>query len=600
MSQLPPRPDIPYTPQPRYSDSRYPRPPPGSHDRAPAYPPRTPPRDRGDVYIPAASHQPRSRYTRPVDAYTPGIDRRPPASRELYPPPPPPRDFYPPPSPRDVHYVRDPYPPRFREDDRYHMDREWDRRGPPPPPDHRRPPREYRNEIDNWRDRDMDRPRRWPDDRAGYDWSRRERSPGRDRVYTRPLREDDRRMARDRAPPSPERTWLPRASRSPRRMGDRPFPGPRSVSRSRGRSASPPPRRRPESPNSAYHRRSPSRGSTRDLHSPGVLKLGNHSIDLGPPRNAPHREASERGRPVSPRSRRRSPAHSRSRSRSVARSSTRTPPRPRHSLPIRQDVLSPEPVLNNSRDQAAAFPSAPTFKEEVRPIASPAKEPSTTAAPSPGATTLDTLNAATVGSPKLSPKLSPAPKDTSSLTRPEAPKILLPEEKNDQPHALPRPPSRAEHSRAIPTQPRNYVKTPTTPMSPQVPSPVQNLPVKPEWASRASPLQATTPVHSEPVKQQGEQWKPQLHDYSHPRGYHFNFNEQELANLKAQKLRLQTEYATLAKASKRALHELDLASIDLRLAEQRRMVADAQLDKARAGQLGIDYVRPITSAPADK
>lgn len=53
--------------------------------------------------------------------------------------------------------------------------------------------------------------------------------------------------------------------------------------------------------------------------------------------------------------------------------------------------------------------------------------------------------------------------------------------------------------------------------------------------------------------------------------------------------RLTTEYAAISNGKQRALHELDLASRDLKLAEQRRAVADSQLEKARAGALGIDY-----------
>ncbi|EPQ58402.1 hypothetical protein GLOTRDRAFT_98973 [Gloeophyllum trabeum ATCC 11539] len=51
------------------------------------------------------------------------------------------------------------------------------------------------------------------------------------------------------------------------------------------------------------------------------------------------------------------------------------------------------------------------------------------------------------------------------------------------------------------------------------------------------------------------------------------------------------EYAELNRTSRRALHELEISSFDLKLAEERRKVADAQLEKAKVGALGIDYVK---------
>lgn len=55
--------------------------------------------------------------------------------------------------------------------------------------------------------------------------------------------------------------------------------------------------------------------------------------------------------------------------------------------------------------------------------------------------------------------------------------------------------------------------------------------------------------------------------------------------------RLIEEHAQLARATRRAIHELDIATIDLHAAEQRRQIADTQLEHAKAGQLGIDYVQ---------
>lgn len=47
-------------------------------------------------------------------------------------------------------------------------------------------------------------------------------------------------------------------------------------------------------------------------------------------------------------------------------------------------------------------------------------------------------------------------------------------------------------------------------------------------------------------------------------------------------------HVSLARAARRAVHELDLAQLDLNMAQERRKVAQAQLEKAKLGALGID------------
>jgi hypothetical protein len=64
----------------------------------------------------------------------------------------------------------------------------------------------------------------------------------------------------------------------------------------------------------------------------------------------------------------------------------------------------------------------------------------------------------------------------------------------------------------------------------------------------------------------------------------------KLERLQAHRAHLCSEYTNIARATRRALHELELATIDLRAAEMRRRVADAQIEKAKAGALGIDHV----------
>lgn len=68
-------------------------------------------------------------------------------------------------------------------------------------------------------------------------------------------------------------------------------------------------------------------------------------------------------------------------------------------------------------------------------------------------------------------------------------------------------------------------------------------------------------------------------------------DEERLETLCNWRAKLVAEHAQLARNARRAIHELEIVTIDLHAAEQRRQIADAQLEQAKAGQLGIDYVR---------
>jgi len=62
----------------------------------------------------------------------------------------------------------------------------------------------------------------------------------------------------------------------------------------------------------------------------------------------------------------------------------------------------------------------------------------------------------------------------------------------------------------------------------------------------------------------------------------------DIYRAQANRSHLAFDYLQRAKSLRRALHELDLATIDLRAAEIRRHIADVQLEKAKNGVLGID------------
>ncbi|KAK7693320.1 hypothetical protein QCA50_002887 [Cerrena zonata] len=555
-SHLPPRPEFEHSTSSRYPPpDRYGRPmaPPSDRyrDTRDPYPPRSPPRDRGDVYVPRSPPRSIPRSSAPYPRASP---------RDSYPlrDPLPPRDAYPPRDlpPRDSYYDR-------REDSRYYRD--WQRRdGPeyrsrPPPP----PPRDYgREPPSDFRSRDIDRGRRWDDERRrSYDWDRRERSPVRDRGYPR-SRDSERPVPRER-PLEPERRWVPRASKSPpRRMAPSASSGPRSSSMNRGRSPSPP--RFRESPTrSNYGRpssppRSPPRDSSR-YTSPGVLKLGSHSIDVSP-RYTPRRE---RGRPRSPDSRPHSPGRYRSGSRSPVKRST---------------PAASQPNVDRSRpDEMTRDDFASSIPTESRPSDTHY---------SPTSVKQEKLDAPvppTVVSSSAEYRRVPDLKAVPEISRP----VQSPSLQSHPPSANYSQPRR--RSRSPPTQPRHFVKTPTTPSSPQVPTPTQNLPVKPDWSSnKASPLSTSTPT----VETVPSHSAPSAHVPWIPRYRTSNVShelEAEIARVETQRGRLSTEYVAMAKETRRAMHELELTSRDLKLAEQRRSIAIAQLEKARAGLLGVEY-----------
>lgn len=64
----------------------------------------------------------------------------------------------------------------------------------------------------------------------------------------------------------------------------------------------------------------------------------------------------------------------------------------------------------------------------------------------------------------------------------------------------------------------------------------------------------------------------------------------QIARVQAQRAHLTSEYTSISKAARRALHELEMASWDLRAAEDRRKLADSHVEKARLGVLGIDHL----------
>lgn len=555
MSHLPPKPDFDCSPARYPVDSRQvvrsaPMAPPPERtyrERDVYHPvPRSPtPRER-DVYI--ASRP------RPGDSYVASGSH------------PPPRDVYIAPS-----YDR-------RDDDRYrdsYRDRDYDRRDHPPPPEYRYRGRESSRERDWARDRDRDRDRerdrerdimmerdrhrRWEQDsRRGYDRDRRERSPNRERGWSR--REDDRWVGRERTRPEPERTWVPRPSKSPpRQIGEFDFymrlhvrsllaknagsrqpttPGSRARSPASPRKLRSPPSHQRSRPRTPPH--PPSRGSPAKEATPSVFRLGNHSIELSP------RPDRDNRRPEDDRvSRGRYPSRSPSPRR---RSPMRLPPR-RSPSPLRfetrgryerhevQDHLDSrehssrpsewrEEAMQDSHEQREGQlqqgPERPlelqveTREEKLEPPKPQSTHTSRHPSPLPPVDAVPRKPQTRSSSPMqgvIEQPTIPTVEDAHpNVSKPAESSVHTPAQSSFESHIpskagvpskpIPSMPSsmrRRRVSRSPPTQPRNYVKTPTTPQSPQVQSPLQQgLPTRPEWTNKSSGLSATSPPATEP------------------------------------------------------------------------------------------------------
>jgi len=52
---------------------------------------------------------------------------------------------------------------------------------------------------------------------------------------------------------------------------------------------------------------------------------------------------------------------------------------------------------------------------------------------------------------------------------------------------------------------------------------------------------------------------------------------------------MRAEYGETLKAARKAMHEQEMAEIEMAAARMRREAADSQVEKARFGLLGIDY-----------
>ena len=303
----------------------------------------------------------------------------------------------------------------------------------------------------------------------------------------------------------------------------------------RRRRWSPSPPRRRRSP--SRHRRSPSRlrrSPSRHRHSPSHHRRS-------PSRH--RRSPSPRHRSPSPRYRRRSPPPKRLRLGNHSISDS--PPSPPRKTP---SPVIPEPPPP-SRGRSHSPPKGPRAFQWRKSSKTPPKGPRNL-----GSSTPSTAAPVPVPVPASAPAPAPVP------TPPSAPYPTAP-------RADRRPKDQPESSH--PLHSAKYTSFPSIP--PERWTQIPNF-TMPDMSSAKSETEVSgllNPTHS-----------------------YLIISSLQMRRMQTNRISLNKDLDVLKAKSRRALHEVDMANIDLRMAQGRRKVASAQAEKAKQGTLGIDYIPP--------
>uniref|UniRef100_A0A8H8CNA3 Uncharacterized protein n=1 Tax=Psilocybe cubensis TaxID=181762 RepID=A0A8H8CNA3_PSICU len=438
-----------------------------------------------------------------------------------------------------------------RESDRRDLSRERDR--------------DRFRDIDRDRDRDRDRRRDRDFDRSPRKWElsdRERRAYDRDRgSYRRPASPIRRPGPSRRDSRSPPRRRPPLRSPSPYRSR------PRSRSRTRTRS----PRRSPM----------PSRR----------VRLGNHSINTSPRSCSPRKRSRSRDRSMSidkgP------PTLALPRSSSQPPRDTSRPAKEEHvdvkpSEEVPTVKLEEQPILISPRDVPES-----SLSEEAKPSIheTPQAEQNS---PLPDTSTQLHLKAEEIKPERQESIISFSPAGSKGTLKTETSedvsnKMDIVNSPNQTSTNSKRSPSPQPHQRATITNPQRNRSGRSPPRGPR--NFPRGLPTQPTYAIGRRDSRRSYPVPGQPSygKSEPEIKLPTIPKYERPKpSPELIALEAELAKLRTLRVTYAHQDSTQVKGLQRALHELDMASIDLSAAEGRRRVADAQLERAKTGTLGID------------
>ncbi|KAF9483834.1 hypothetical protein BDN70DRAFT_873215 [Pholiota conissans] len=463
------------------------------------------------------------------------------------------------------------------------------------------------------------------EDRRDYDDRDRDRDRDRSRRdYDRDRRNWERERERDRSPPP--RRWSP-DRRYDRERGPPRRPSPTRRSGPRRDSRSPLPRRKFS--RSPYRGRNRSRSRSRPFRSPPprAIRLGNHSIAASPRSRSSHSPRRRRY------SRERSPASPDRRPNQRAPSPRRGSPRREEHKPlptgpladrhkeehvaatsdtqnqttsismstveeISQDSVAPQKTRLEQSEKVSASQSLP------EPIYQAMSQPTTK-------TEAEDIKMESIPEPELPVSQNyPEPKPDvpyedilpKVTVPPEAPEVKMDFVDSPKPPTLastqsrgstpPKPsPNLSDQNRGLPTGPRwggprSPPRGPRSHLQPR-PPPVQSsssyrsAPRGPRRDFRGGPPSSYLPA----TPKTGPSLPP-IPKYSKPNDT--DALESEIARLQGHRGHLNVEHFQHVSNSRKALQELDMASIELHAAENRRRITELQLEMARTGSLGID------------
>ncbi|KAF8654238.1 hypothetical protein AX16_003759 [Volvariella volvacea WC 439] len=491
--------------------------------------------------------------------------------------------------------------------------------------------RERERDSRDWpRDRDRDRDRNWGRERD-RDWDR-DRDRDRDRTRDRGRGDWDRDRDRDRDRRNWERDrdarrWDDERYRSYDRRPDddryRP-PGswrdhrssPRKRNLSSRRSSYTPPRRRAPSPPTFHARapsnpRSPSPNKRIKLDQPDD-KDGMRSPARSPPERGTRTDHTEAQHPntekidVTPPSPPQTQTMVDTPSQDVIMESVPNP--------VQASTMEREPTITRSaqaeqlkREELSPLPStqdrrrSPQYPSSTQPTL--VRQPTTPGSPMPSAPTAQR-------SPRHNLERERPTAEASSTALSASTSMSLPQPLVDTYRTRERSPSPPRRPNRPPVQPRSPPRGPRSHHhAGNLPPPTSRNPSYPPTGPRGTrrlpPTGPSTAAHSSPnvpmqlpemtmefelllkgskeaaiakmkAKQAGAQNTNAMADL-----------DAELARSQAHRQHLANEYVNnISRGVRRALHEVDTSSIDLRAAEQRRKVTVEQLEKARAGVLG--------------
>ncbi|KAF8905983.1 hypothetical protein CPB84DRAFT_1770722 [Gymnopilus junonius] len=410
-------------------------------------------------------------------------------------------------------------------------------------------------------------------DRRDYDDRDRRRTYGRERNRDYDRSRSPRRRSPDRHPYDRDRAY--RRSPSPYRRSGFSRRDSRSPPRYRRRSRTPP-RLRP-------------RSRSRSARRPSPIRLGNHSIAPSPRERSPYRRSGHRTRS-------RSSDKRPSKSDISPNKSSPAPSAPQKVEQVaEQKARANTPiVVEENASRGTASSEGKRHEETTKiPLSDKTESPLTTATQVEPTTKLVKEEKEEKVKLEMSEHPVSPPVENKKVEDVENMKMDVVES--------PSVPSLSPAAPSLPTQPS--IKSSSLGNEPQR-GPTHIAQAQSNWqyplkvtrspprAPRGHRLAGHQTSHSLPPREPRRSYGlPNIPKYERPK--QLTEIEQELSKYETLRRNYASNHLAEVKELRRALHELDMTTIDLRAAETRHRIADLQLEKAKTGTLGIEAVDVI-------